>query len=280
MNELNSVQKHYATEALKARFEQALQRAGLGTGLIEWPQLAAADQFHARGLQATKELAAALHPEENDSVLDVGCGFGGPARFLAATIGCHVTGIDLTPEYIEIAEMLTQRTGLTNRLTFVSGDGLELPFPDASFDHAWTQHVAMNIADKAKFYAGIYRVLKPGGRLAIYDFVKGGVEPVIYPMPWAREPAISFLATPEEMNRHLQAAGFRGIASPDQAAATAEWVAQMRASPASAPASGNSPPLNLAAIVLPSDGGEIVSNIIRNLAEDRVRLTQVIAQKD
>ncbi len=164
MSNSQEVMEHYGTESLQACVDQALLRAGLGDGGIGWADLTPLDQFHIRGLPATKELADALRIDAGANVLDIGCGIGGPARFLAATYGCHVTGIDLSQPFVDAARMLTERTGLTGRVSFVQADALDLPLDDDSFDHAWTQHVAMNIADRARFYGSIHRVLRPGGR--------------------------------------------------------------------------------------------------------------------
>ena len=272
MNESNAVRTHYALDGLQHRMQTLLQNAGFdGTEPVDWQQFAPVDQFHVGGLEATQALAAALAPSQGESVLDVGCGFGGPARFLAATRGCQVTGLDLTPEYIEIARMLTAKTDLSPLLRFVQGDALALPFADASFDHAWTQHVAMNIADKTGLYREIGRVLKPGGRLAIYDFVQGNGEPVLYPVPWARTPEISFLATPDEMARSLQTAGFR-------IAAATDLTAFAKASFAALPTDAANP-FNLLS-VLGEYAKAAVGNLARNIAEGRVALRQVIAEKE
>ena len=118
---------HYGTTSLVQRIDEALLRAGLADGIIGWADLAPLDQFHVRGLAATRELAEALGIA-GAHVLDVGCGLGGPARFLAATHGCHVTGIDLSQPFIEAARMLTERCGLADRATFLQGDALDLPF--------------------------------------------------------------------------------------------------------------------------------------------------------
>src|SRR5690606_31572749 len=134
-------------------------------------------------------------------------GLGGPARWLAQTYGCHVTGIDLTAAFCTAAEALTARLGLADRVTFRHGSALKMPFADDSFDVAWTQHAAMNIADKASLYREIARVMKPGGRLALFDIMKGPGEGVLFPVPWARVPEISFLAPPEHIREQLEEAG-------------------------------------------------------------------------
>ena len=125
--------------------------------------------------------------------MDVGCGIGGPCRMLADEFGCQVTGIDLSEEFIRTATKLSDLVGLSDHTTFVCGDATDLPFKDQSFDAVWTQHVQMNVKDKVKFYSEIYRALKDGGTFIYYDIFKKNGEEVNYPMPWANEPAISFL---------------------------------------------------------------------------------------
>ncbi len=191
MSNSQAVRERYTLPGLAERVEAALQQAGFESGPIPWTELAQLDQFHVRGLSATKDLADALAPADGDNVLDLGLGLGGPARYLAATRGCRVTGIELTPTFVEIADLLSRRTGLAERARFVQGDVAELPFEPESFDHAWTEHVAMNISDKGRLYAGVHRVLKPGGRFAMYDPARGENEPVIYPVPWAKDANLS-----------------------------------------------------------------------------------------
>ena len=86
---------------------------------------------------------------DESRVLDVGCGIGGPARYLAHTYGCRVDGIDLTPELVETGRVLTERCKLADRVVLQVGNALELPYPDQTFDVVWCQNVTMNIADKA-----------------------------------------------------------------------------------------------------------------------------------
>ena len=275
MSQSTLVQQHYATEGLSSRLDHALQLSGLAEGHIDWHQLSLADQFHARGLEASKELALALGARPGDNVLDIGSGFGGPARFLAASYGCQVVGIDLTPEYVEIANRLTARTGQSSHVTFIQGDALSLPFESATFDCAWTQHVGMNIEDKSGFYAGVYRVLKPGGTFAIYDILKKGDSPLIFPLPWARTEAASFVVSPESQQLCLEEAGFTVLTSEDKTEAALQAmreIGKMMQTPNALP------PLNLAAI-LGTDMGPVTANIARNLEDGRIQVRQVIAQK-
>src|SRR5215469_10656596 len=190
---LDSVRNHYRATGLTQRLKRALTVLGPEEERLTPQQLAALDQFHTRGLAATAELAVLAGITVNTSVLDVGSGVGGPARFLAATYGCQVTGVDLSEPFVDAARYLTERTGQSGQVSFETASALELPFDAGRFDIVLLQHVAMNIADRAPLYREIRRVLKSGGRFATFDVVlKGEAEPH-YPVPWARTPATSFL---------------------------------------------------------------------------------------
>ncbi len=264
---------HYGTNSVLQRIEEALRRAGLVDVIFSWKDLTPLDQFHVRGLAATRELADALGITAGASLLDVGCGLGGSARFLAATYGCHVTGIDLSLPFIEAARMLSERCELADRVTFLQGNALELPFTDGLFDLAWTQHVAMNIADRVGFYRSIHRVLKPGGRLAIYDVALGEGGPPIFPVPWARKPETSFLLTPEAMRHALADAGFEQVSWTDKTDTARAWVAEMKAKRQESPE-----PLGLEVVMGP-EFAEMAVNLGRNLLEGRVRVIQTVMAK-
>lgn len=265
------IQEHYNAPDIRGRVENALQAAGLDFQPLEWAQLAPLDQFHVGGLAATQEMARALNLQHGAHVLDVGSGLGGPARCLAAAHGCQVTGIDLSESFVEVARMLTERCALTERVSFVQGDALAMPFPDESFDAAWTQHVAMNIADRQALYREIRRVVKPGGSLACYDIIEGNGEPLQFPLPWARTPETSFLLSADAMRAALEGAGWTPEVWED---VTPAAVAALGAQMASAPS-----PLNLG-VVMGDDFAQLAANIGPNVQAGRLRVVQTILRRD
>ncbi len=203
----DDIEKHYASDGIAERVLTAV-RATLPAGAaVTAEALAPVDHFHGRGLAATREMAALLMAQPDDRILDIGSGIGGPARWIAQNFGCTVTGIDLTRDFCVAAEELNRATGLADRVRIVHGSALSLPFPDASFDRAYSQNVVMNIADKVAFYREARRVLKPGGILVLSNLARGpGPEPT-YPTPWAATAGTSFLSTLEETRSEIQAAG-------------------------------------------------------------------------
>jgi SAM-dependent methyltransferase len=174
VNELSDrVSAHYTPAHLMQAFESVLQARANDSGRVTPGDLAPVDQFHFGGGQATIELAAFANLGPGTPVLDIGGGFGGPARTLADTYGCPVTVLDLTEAYCDVGEKLTARCGLQDLVSFQQGDALAIPLADKSFPRVWTQHSSMNIADKQQLYREIHRVLRPGGRLALYEVMAG-----------------------------------------------------------------------------------------------------------
>jgi SAM-dependent methyltransferase len=203
-----AVARHYQVSALTDRVLKAAAAAGLDIDRLTPDDLGPIDEFHIGGRAATKHAVAKMRLAGSEHVLDIGCGIGGAARYVAASTGCSVTGIDLTPEYIETARALSARTGLGDRTHFEVGSALRMPFADAMFDAAITLHVAMNIKDRAGLYRETARVMKRGAVFCIYDVMKGKNDGLIFPLPWAETPASSHLTTPEDMQALLAAAGF------------------------------------------------------------------------
>lgn len=264
---IDTVRDHYRALGLTERLKTALA-AFDGQRLTPW-QLAMLDQFHTRGLLATSELATLAGDTAETSVLDLGSGIGGPARLLAATYGCHVTGVDLSDSFVEAARWLTERTGQSGLVSFKTASALALPFDPGSFDVVLLQHVAMNIADRAGLYREIRRVLNPAGRFAAFDVVTTGGEPY-YPLPWARTPATSFLLTGTATRQAIEAAGFRTVTWQDDTNPAKAWFAQQRtAAPMASPNLG---------VVMGPDFAQFAANLGRNLLEGRLGiLTAVFA---
>ncbi|TPI30813.1 methyltransferase domain-containing protein [Mesorhizobium sp. B3-1-6] len=266
-DELDRVRDHYRATGLTDRLKTALAVFGPEQQRLKPEQLATLDQFHTRGLAATAELANLAVITADMSVLDVGSGIGGPARFLEATYGCAVTGVDLSEPFVEAARYLTARTGQAGQVSFEAGSALSLPFEDGRFDAALLQHVAMNIADRPLLYREVRRVLKPGGKFATFDVVLNGGDP-LYPVPWAKTPGESFLLTAEATCEAIEAAGFGTLVRRDDTAAAKAWFAELRAS-------GPPPSLNLG-VVMGQGFAEFATNLGRNLMEGRLGILTAV----
>ena len=256
---------HYAPGDLRATFLAVLRSWGKETGTLTPEELAPLDQFHVGGREATLALAQLAAVAPTDRVLDVGGGFGGPARTIAAASGCAVTVLDLTEEYCRVGALLTARCDLGDRVTFRHGNALAAPFPDASFDLVWTQHSSMNIADKRGLYTEIARLLRPGGRLALYEIMAGLQGAPHYPVPWARDPSISFLLPVAETRALLADLGFR----------EQRWEDLTPTRTTSPPTAPTAPPPALH-LILGDDFLERARNLGRNLAEGRVALVRAV----
>lgn len=272
--ERSPVEHHYGLSGLLQTILQALPQPRGGGARLTPADLAPVDAFHIRGREATVELAGRGGLAPGLRVLDVGCGIGGSARYLAGEHGCRVVGIDLTAEHIDAANVLAELVGLAHAVAFQQGDALDLPFAEASFDVVWTEHVQMNVADKAAFYAGLARVLVPGGRLFFHDIFQGPGGTPHYPVPWAKDDAISFLATPESGRALLDHLGFAVADWEDTSARALAWFAGV----ADKLRGTGAPPLG--PHLLMGEGAPAkLRNVVRNLQEGRIVAIQAIARK-
>ena len=268
-----AVARHYGAGDLKDRILRAIAAAGLDPDRLAPEQLAPVDEFHIGGRAATIHAVAKMGLTSDNHVLDVGCGIGGATRYLAATAGCAVTGIDLTPAYIAAAEELTRRTGLADRVTYGVASALAMPFENGTFDAAITFHVAMNIKDRPALYREVARVLKPGALFCSYDVMKGGSDAMTFPVPWAETPAISHLTTPQEMQVLLRDAGFEVTEVEDRTAFGIEFFRQALARAATSPMS-----LGLH-IVMGATAREKFQNMLANLESGAIAPTVMIAKR-
>ena len=259
---------YWGRDGLEEKILDALAAAGKNVDSLTIDDLAPADQFHGGGKGATERLARLAGLKPGTRVLDVGGGLGGPARTLAGQFGCRVTVVDLTESYVRTGAALTAHLGLADRVTHRVGDALALDVGAEPFDVLWTQNSGMNIADKARLYAGFARVLRAGGLLVIQEPMAGPVQPVVFPVMWARDARASFLRAPDAMRALIEAAGFRARAWED--------VTDEIAGPGSAAAI---PAHSVQRIIMGEALDAIVRAGQRNRAERRIVMTQAVLER-
>ncbi len=268
-----TVASHYGKGDLWARIRAGLEAAGVTLDPLHPDDLASVDEFHIGGHKATARAVARMALRPDQHVLDVGCGIGGTARHLATQVGCTVTGIDLTPEYVDVARKLTELTGLAEQITYEVGSALEMPFEDESFDAAITIHVAMNIFERDALYQEIARVLRPGATFCIYDVMRTNGDDLVFPVPWAASADSSHLRTPDEMKTLLRDAGFEVHEVEDLTEAAREFFSE-----AVAPSSGGPPPLGTH-VTIGSSAPEKFKNMLDNVVSGRIAPVLMIAGK-
>lgn len=268
---VKAVEAHYANEDLGATILGALRSAGKSIEPIDPDDLAPIDHFHLCGRDATLDLARVARVGPGMRVIDVGGGLGGPARLLARDFGCEVTVLDATDEFCRVGADLTERAGLAERVHFQHGDALATGRRAKEFDVAWMQHASMNIADKARLYRELWRVTRPGGRLAFHEIVAGPAGPIHFPVPWARDASLSFLAAPGDVRRLLASVGFDEVFWQDESATALDWLQRRMISGVETV----QPRLGLH-LLLPRDYTVMFRNLARNIAEERVTVIKAV----
>ena len=272
--ENQTVSEHYGSADLKQRILAALRQAEVDLDTIGVEDLAPIDQFHTRGLSATRELLRLVQIDPDMKVLDVGSGLGGVARVLASEHGCSATGIDITEPFVEVAKWLSELAHLQGTTEFLQGDATALPFDAKEFDLAVTMQIQMNISEKERFYGEIFRVLKPGGRFFFQDIMAGDSSGDVHlPVPWSVDGEFNFLISVDALQRTLLATGFELELFEDT---TTEALAWRKRQPQ---ASGLAPAALGLHLVMGDQFGLMQANQVRNLEEGRVAFVRGVMRK-
>ncbi len=270
-----AVARHYTTGELTERVRDALRQSGIDPDAATVADLKAGDEFHTGGVAATDHLFAQLSPTHATRVLDIGCGIGGTSRYIADRYTSTVTGIDLTPEFVETATALSAIVGLEGKVRFLTGSALDMPVPNASFDLAVMLHVGMNIQDKQRLFAEVARVLAKGGTFALFDVMGGAMdEPMVFPLPWSTTPDTSFVDMPGAYRDAASAVGFELITENDRSEFAKAFFEEVFARTAeSGPA-----PLGIH-LMMGDTAPEKFKNYVANLDAGRIRPTEMIFKK-
>lgn len=272
MNNIETlVSQHYGDGDLLTRLLTGLEASGANLNRLQPGDLAPVEEFHIGGRKATQFAVEKMALHEQQYVLDIGCGIGGTARYIAEQFGCEVRGIDLTPEYISIAKKLTELSWLDDKVKFDISSALAMPFVNATFDAAITLHVAMNIEDRNALYSEIARVLKPGAVFSLFDVMKRNNEQLSFPVPWAISDDTSHLTTPEEMCMLLDDAGFDVREVDDRTDFALDFFKESLAAASNGPA-----PLGVHT-VMGDSAAEKLKNVANNIESGRIAPVQMIA---
>lgn len=273
---VQSVNAHYTPGNLGATILGVLKANGKNLEELTAEDLAPVDHLHSGEKAATVELAQLAGLQPGMRVLDVGGGLGGPARTFASLFDCHVTVLDLTESFVQAGEEFTRLTGLAGKVSFKLGNALAMPFEDQSFDLVFSQHATMNISDKPQLYREIHRVLRPAGRYACHDMLAGPNQPIHFPVPWAVQPEINFLITPEELQNLLAETGFKEVAWQDESGGVLDGIKRRLTQQASQPA--DRPTLGLH-LLFGKNVRPMFQNIIRNIEEERLKVFKGVFEK-
>lgn len=271
----SSVARHYAHGSLEQAIFGALSASGKDLSKLTPADLAPIDEFHIGGRQATADLATQVQFASGSHLLDIGSGLGGASRYFAHAYKCRVTGIDLTEEYVRVAEALSRCVGLEKQVSYKHGSALAVPSAPHSFDGAYMLHVGMNVPDKEGLFAEVHRVLKPSGVFAVYDVMRTEkVGDLAFPVPWASSPDTSFVESAADYRSLLERAGFAIEKERSRREFAIEFFRQMRARAAEA---DGPPPVGLH-ILMGTSTTQKVRNMLDNLERGLIEPTEIVCR--
>lgn len=270
-----TVSDHYRHGELLQAIQTALASLGKTMDCLTIEDLAPVDEFHIGGRVATEHLLDQLNICAQDRLLDVGCGLGGAARFVADRFDNQVTGIDLTPEYVATGQALCEWVNLQNNVTLHQGSALSMPFQNDSFDGGYMLHVGMNIEAKAQLFKEICRVLRADAYFGVYDIMRIEAGELAYPVPWANDSSISKLASPEQYRQTLLGAGFEVTMVNNRHDFALDYFTRLREKAA---AIGGPPALGLHTLMQASTPVKI-GNMFDNISAGYIAPVEIIVHK-
>ncbi|MBJ3764246.1 class I SAM-dependent methyltransferase [Maribius pontilimi] len=269
------VARHYTTGDLLARIDVALKESGVDPAKLVVDDLKPVDEFHTGGLEATLALLDQLEIDSNSHVVDLGCGLGGTARHIVHRYGARVTGVDLTPDFVTVAQELNRRVGYDQRITLHEGSVLDVPLTDGVADLVTMFHVGMNIADKNALFAEASRLLRPGGRFALFDVMLGASDAdLVYPLPWSGIPETSRVEAPGVYRRAAHAAGLEQVSERDRSQFALDYFARLNRHVL---AEGQ-PPLGIH-LLMGDNAAEKLQNYRENVSKGVMAPTEMIFRK-
>lgn len=270
-----SVSDHYLHGNLLKSIESALPALGKTIETVTIEDLAAVDEFHIGGRLATDHLLNQLNFSKQNYLLDLGCGLGGAARYVAAKYNNRVVGIDLSAEYIETGNTLCHWLNLDDYVSLEQGNALSMSYQDNSFDGGYMLHVGMNIEDKNALFTEVGRLLKPGSKFGIYDIMRQNDGELIYPNPWAQDCSTSKLSTPMQYIKALKHAGFEILQENNRREFSLNFFKQLRSK---TKGKGGPPPLGLH-LLMQKNSANKITNMIDNITNDLIAPVEIIAVK-
>lgn len=269
------VARHYGSDDLIDRIDTALRAAGLDPAHPGFDALKPLDEFHTGGIEATTALLEQIDIGPDMQVLDIGCGLGGTARHILHRYGAHVVGVDLTPAYVAAGRVLNGRLHLEEGIDLLEGSALNLPVEDHRFDLVTMFHVGMNVPDKDQLFSEVARVLRPDGRFALFDVMRGpNEEDLVYPLPWSGQPEISHVDAPGVYRRAAHAAGFAEVGERDRTQFALDFFGRMQRKMAAE----GPPPIGIH-VLMGATAAEKIANYVANIEAGRIAPTEMIFRR-